>query len=102
MMAEKHRKGEKCERLFYLFFGEGTQPEFSLLTPAHIAPIAAMLLVIWCIYRNRETLRSSKWEEKLRYALAFALIICDMSYYWRLVGMPSLGPICPSASAPGR
>lgn len=92
MMAEKHRKGEKCERLFYLFFGEGTQPEFSLLTPAHIAPIAAMLLVIWCIYRNRETLRSSKWEEKLRYALAFALIICDMSYYWRLVGMPSLGP----------
>lgn len=51
-----------------------------------------MLLVIWCIYRNRETLRSSKWEEKLRYALAFALIICDMSYYWRLVGMPSLGP----------
>ena len=87
---------------FIYFFGEGTQPEFSLLTPAHIAPIAAMLLVIWCIYRNRETLRSSKWEEKLRYALAFALIICDMSYYWRLVGMPSLGPICPSASAPGR
>ena len=77
---------------FIYFFGEGTQPEFSLLTPAHIAPIAAMLLVIWCIYRNRETLRSSKWEEKLRYALAFALIICDMSYYWRLVGMPSLGP----------
>lgn len=89
----KNTERERNVKDFFIyFFGEGTQPEFSLPTPAHIAPIAAMLLVIWCIYRNRETLRSSKWEEKLRYALAFALIICDMSYYWRLVGMPSLGP----------
>lgn len=77
---------------FVYFFGQGTQPEFSLFTPAHIAPIAAMLLVIWCIYRNKDVLRNSVHEEKLRYALAFALIICDMSYYWRLVGMPSLQP----------
>ncbi len=73
------------------FFGQGTETEFSLFTPAHFAPVLLMLFVIWLIYKNRDGLRNSKYEESLRYALAFALIICDMSYYWRLVGMPSLG-----------
>lgn len=77
---------------FAYFFGQGTEVEFSLFTPAHFAPILLMLFVIWCIYKKRDTLAQSRHEEKLRYALAFALIICDMSYYWRLVGMPSLGP----------
>lgn len=77
--------------LFY-FFSQGTEPEFSLFTPAHFVPIGLMLIVIWCIYRKRDALKNSVHEEKLRYFLAFALIICDMSYYWRLVGMPSLQP----------
>jgi hypothetical integral membrane protein (TIGR02206 family) len=51
-----------------------------------------MLAVIFLIRRKADVLRGWHHEEKLRYALAFALIICDMSYYWRLVGMPSLGP----------
>ena len=80
------------KEFFIYFFGQGTEVEFSLFTPAHFAPIVLMLLTIWSIYRNRNALLHSKYEEKLRYALAFALIICDMSYYWRLVGMPSLGP----------
>ncbi len=74
------------------FFGQGTETEFSLFTPAHFFPIVLMLITIWCIYRNRDALAQSRYEEKLRYVLAFALIICDMSYYWRLVGMPSLNP----------
>lgn len=77
---------------FAYFFGQGTGVEFSLFTPAHFAPILLMLFVIWCIYKKRDALAQSRHEEKLRYVLAFALIICDMSYYWRLVGMPSLGP----------
>ena len=76
---------------FSYFFGEGTAPEFALFTPAHFAPILLMLAVIWLIYRNRETLRGWKREESLRYILAFALIISDMAYYWRLVGVPALG-----------
>lgn len=74
------------------FFGQGTQTEFFLFTPAHFAPILLMLLVIWRIYKKRDALAQSKYEEKLRYVMAFALIICDMSYYWRLVAMPSLEP----------
>ena len=76
---------------FSYFFGEGTAPEFALFTPAHFAPILLMLAVIWLIYRNREALRGWKREESLRYILAFALIISDMAYYWRLVGVPALG-----------
>ena len=74
------------------FFGEGTAPEFGLFTPAHFAPILLMLTMIFLIYRSRDKLREWKHEEKIRYVLAFVLILSDMTYYWRLVGMPSLGP----------
>jgi len=74
------------------FFGAGTQPEFSLFTPAHFAPILAMLLAIYLIRRYRSEISRSSHEESIRYILAFALIISDMAYYWRLVGVPSLQP----------
>lgn len=76
---------------FTYFFGEGTTQEFALFTPAHFAPVAMMVIIIYVIFRSREKLRVWQHEEKIRYVLAFALIITDMSYYWRLVGMPSLG-----------
>ena len=79
------------KEFFSYFFGAGSQVEFSLFTPAHFAPVVLMLLVIWLIYKNKDSLRKSKYEETLRYALAFAMIVCDMSYYWRLAAMPSLG-----------
>jgi len=74
------------------FFGQGTEPEFALFTIAHFAPIAAMLALIFLIRKYRRELRDCPREETLRYILAFILIISDMSYYWRLVGMPSLQP----------
>ena len=79
------------EFLIY-FFGEGTSPEFALFTPAHFAPVLLLIAVILLMRRFRKKIRSSRHEETLRYVLAFALIISDMSYYWRLVGMPSLHP----------
>ena len=33
-----------------------------------------------------------KNEKILRYIIAFTLIISEMSYYWRLIALPSLGP----------
>ncbi len=74
------------------FFGAGEQIEFANFTLAHAVPILVMLAVIFAIYRFREPLRNYKNEQVFRYVLAFALIISEMSYYWRLVGMPSLGP----------
>ena len=63
------------------FFGAGSEPEFALFTPAHFAPIVLMLCVIWLIRKNSDRIRTSKYEQTIRYILGFALIICDMSYY---------------------
>lgn len=68
------------------FFLAGTEQEFALFTPAHFAPIVLMLIMIFLIKRNGEKIRQYKREEMLRYILAFALIITDMSYYWRMAG----------------
>ena len=77
---------------FAYFFGKGDTEEFVNFGIAHFAPILIAVAVILLIYRFRTRLRDCKWEEKLRYVLAFALIICEMSYFWRLVGVPSLAP----------
>ena len=80
------------KEFFIYFFGQGTEPEFALFTPAHFAPVLLMLAVIFLMSRFRGQIRRSRHEETLRYILAFALIISDMSYYWRLVGAPWLQP----------
>ncbi len=79
------------EFLIY-FFGEGSQQEFALFTLAHFAPIILLIAAILLIKKFGGALRNWKHEETFRYFLAFALIISDMSYYWRLVGSPWLHP----------
>lgn len=74
------------------FFGAGTEIEFEIFTLAHILPIVVMFIIIYLVYRYKDTLRDSKMDMSIRYIIAFTLIISEMSYYWRLVGMPSLGP----------
>lgn len=74
------------------FMGVGSEVEFEIFTLAHYAPLVVMVALICLIYRYKEQLRDTKMDEIIRYTLAFILIISEMSYYWRLVGMPSLGP----------
>ena len=73
------------------FFGQGTEAEYANFTLAHFAPVMLAVCVILFMYRGRDRIRGWKHEELLRYILAFALIITDMSYYWRLAVIPSLG-----------
>ena len=47
------------------------------------------VIVLICVFRDR--LRNSRHEKNLRLALALVMIITEMSYFWRLVGVPSLG-----------
>ena len=77
---------------FAYFFGAGDTPEFANFTLAHFLPIAVAAGIIVLIYRFRSQIRDLKHESAFRYALAFLLIIAEMSYYWRLVGVPSLEP----------
>lgn len=77
---------------FQYFFGKGDTVEFTNFTLAHFLPILLMIVMIFFIYKCRDRLRQSKWEKNLRYILAFVLIVSEMSYFWRLVGVPSLEP----------
>ena len=77
---------------FKYFFGKGETVEFTNFTLAHFLPILVAVAMIFMIYRFRNNIRDLKKEVNIRYALAFALIICEMSYFWRLVGVPSLNP----------
>ena len=72
------------------FFGQGTEVEFSIFTLAHLLPILLMFIAIFLLHRYRDNIRQSKYETDFRYILGFALIICDMSYYWRLAACPWL------------
>ena len=74
------------------FFGKGESVEFVNFTVAHFMPILIVVGMLFLIYRFREKIRDMKNETVIRYILAFTLIISEMSYYWRLVAMPSLGP----------
>lgn len=74
------------------FLGEGQSVEFRNFTLAHFLPILVAVALIVIIYRRREAIREMKREHVFRYMLAFALIISEMSYYWRLVAVPALGP----------
>ena len=74
------------------FLGAGETVEFTNFTVAHFLPILIVAGVIFMIYRCQDSLRECKREKWFRYLIAFALICSEMSYYWRLVAMPSLGP----------
>ena len=77
--------------LIRYFFSQGETQEFFLFSPAHFAPILLMLATILLTRKYAGKLRGWKHEECIRYVLAFALIISEMGYYWRLVGVPALG-----------
>ncbi len=74
------------------FLGKGETVEFTNFTLAHFLPILLAAALIYLIYRFCNAIRELRRESVFRYILAFALIISEMSYYWRLIAVPSLGP----------
>ena len=72
------------------FFGEGTTQEFSLFSLSHIMPVVLLIISLFLLYKFKDQIKKSKYELNFRYILAFTLIICDMSYYWRLSSAPWL------------
>ncbi|MBE6607028.1 MAG: TIGR02206 family membrane protein [Ruminococcaceae bacterium] len=77
---------------FRYFFGQGESVEFTNFTFIHFLPIIVTIAIIFLIYFFRKEIKNSKNEAILRYILAFILIVSEMSYYWRLIAIPSLGP----------
>lgn len=83
---------EKTLEFLRYFFGKGETEEFKNFTLAHLLPILAGIAVILFIWLFKDKIRALKNEACIRYAISFGLLFSEMSYYWRLVGMPSLGP----------
>ncbi len=73
------------------FFGAGEQVEFENFTLAHFLPILLMIAAIVLISKFRKPLGEWKGEKSLRLVMAFVMIVTEMSYFWRLVGVESLG-----------
>ena len=80
------------KEFFNYFFGKGTEVEFTNFSLAHFLPILLAAAVIYLTFRYRDKIRDSKHEGTVRLALAMLMIICEMSYFWRLVGVPALQP----------
>lgn len=78
------------KEFFAYFFGQGEEVEFRYFTLAHILPIVALLGVIALLVIYGKNIKDWKHEGKLRLGLALTLIITEMSYFWRLVGVESL------------
>ena len=66
------------------FFGYGEMGNFRQWSLAHFLPVILAVAVIILIYRNKEKLRDWKHERTARFIYAFVMIICEMSYFWRL------------------
>lgn len=79
------------KEFFAYFFGQGETEEFTNFTLAHFLPILFAAAVICLIYCFRNRLQDTKFDKNFRYVLAMLMIVCEMSYFWRLVGVPSLG-----------
>lgn len=80
------------KKFFSYFLGKGERVEFTNFTLAHFMPIILTLALIFIIFRYREKIRTWKHEQTIRWVLAFTMIISEMSYYWRLISIPSLNP----------
>lgn len=80
------------KKFFAYFFGAGETEEFSNFTLAHFLPILLAVGLILLTYKYKDFFKNWKHEEKIRYTMAFIMIVSEMSYYWRLVGISSLNP----------
>lgn len=67
------------------FFGYGEEGNFRQWSLAHFIPILVMIGVIVLIGKNRIALKSFKQEEELRFGFIAVMILCEMSYFWRLL-----------------
>ena len=79
------------KEFFAYFFGKGDEVEFREFSFAHLAPILVAAGIIFLIFHYRDKIAASRHEVKFRYIMAFMMIVSEMSYFWRLVGVPSLG-----------
>ena len=78
------------KEFFSYFFGQGETVEFEHFSFAHFFPIILMIAIIALIIVYGKNIKNYKHEDRICLTLAFIMIICEMSYFWRLTNVPSL------------
>ena len=66
------------------FFGYSSEKDFYMGSIWHILPIVLMIITICLIYKYRKRIKNYKYETRVRYILAFVMLIVEMSFFWRL------------------
>ena len=66
------------------FFGLSSEVVFKPFSIAHFVPIILAVAAIILIWKKRDAIRQWKGENTFRFVYAFIMIICEMSYFWRL------------------
>ena len=79
-------EGKVREVIYYSagFFGYGEKGDFRQWSLAHILPILIAVAIIILIWHFREKLRNYKHEKTARFIFIFIMVLCEMSYFWRL------------------
>ncbi|MBO4393758.1 MAG: TIGR02206 family membrane protein [Spirochaetales bacterium] len=79
--------GKVREVIYYSagFFGYGEKGDFQQWSLAHILPILLAIGAIVFIWFKKDRIREWKHERTFRFIYAFIMILCEMSYFWRLV-----------------
>jgi len=74
------------------FFGYGEKGNFKYWSFAHFTPIVLFAIAIYLTYRYRDTFKNWKHEENFRFIFAAAMLLAEMSYFWRLLYVGSSEP----------
>ena len=74
------------------FFGFGEEGDFQYWSLAHFLPILLTVALIYLIFRYRAFFRTWKHEENFRFFMGGAMLLVEMSYFWRLLYVGSSDP----------
>ncbi len=77
---------------FKYFLGAGETEEFTNFSLAHFLPIIIGVVIILLIYFFRDRFKTFKREDNIRLVFAFLMMVCEMSYFWRLIAVRELNP----------
>ena len=73
------------------FFGYGDKGDFKYFSFWHFLPIIILIASIILTYIFREKIKAFKHEKAIRLTLGIAMIIVEMSYFWRILYVGGAG-----------
>lgn len=74
------------------FFGYGEAGNYQPCTSAHFLPIIIAVVMIIIIYKKRNSIKTSKYENTIRLILGMTCLFAELGYFWRLLYTGSANP----------